>query len=220
MAEFGTRCGNFQPSLSCFKKHFPDAIFTLYSDSDKTSSEFNLKKVISPFNKGHPRYGYRSNDYYKIIGLLESKAEIAIAIDDDMLIVSNSVSKIIPLTKKFGMCLPCNPRYLVAKDTMIGEDSDKILDESGGTSFALNMSPISRKLDCKHTEKIMKSYCEEIIKKPVRGPLAMWRSIWKEGHFPCILPPQWCVCREHCGVGGEIILHLGHEEVKKYYRIK
>jgi hypothetical protein len=56
--------------------------------------------------------------------------------------------------------------------------------------------------------------------RPIRGPTAMWRAIWRSNKNPYMLPPQWCVCQENCGVGNEIMLHVGHEKVKQYYGVK
>ena len=217
LAQFGERCSVVNPSFSSFRNYFPNAKFTLYCDRKISISGIETKVVKSICDEKHPRYGNRNNDYFKIFGLLKSEHEMSIAIDNDMCIVSNNILKIVDLTKKFGLCIPCNPRYLVHKDTMIGEDSDRIIDDSGGTGFALNMSPISFYKSNEQGRKILDEYCNNMLQKNMRGPLVMWRSIWKIGFNPYLLPPQWCVCLEHCGVGDEIILHLGHEKVKKFY---
>jgi len=217
MAQFGPRSSLIEPSFSSFKKFFSDSNFILYTDSNIKIKDVDIKVVKSPFDKNHYRYGNRNNDYFKVLGLLESTSELSMCVDNDMVIVSDKVNAIISLTKRFGMCIPCNPRYLVSKDTIIGEDSDKVLDESLGTGFALNMSPISFFNTNEKCKSILENYCLEMTKNPVRGPLAMWRAIWKSGTMPCMLPPQWCVCLEHCGIGEEIILHVGHDKVKGFY---
>ncbi len=218
-AQFGNRCSIVEPSYSSFRKFFPNAKFTMFCDQNIHIDGINVIIVEPPFNKSHYRYGNRSNDYYKILGLLESKSEIAICIDNDMLIVSQLVKTLINLTTTFGACIPSNPRYIVKKDTLIGEDSDKLLDETEGTAFALNMSPVSLDTKNENGRNLFSEYCNEICANPVRGPLAMWRAILKTKFYPCLLPPQWCVCQEHCGIGDEIILHVGHEKIKQFYRV-
>jgi hypothetical protein len=217
-AQFGDRCSIIDPSFSSFRKYFPEATFRLYCDRRVSIPGVSVTLVDPVFKKDHYRYGNRCNDYYKVWGLLHSNADFAICVDNDMEIVSPLVNRIVTLTESFGVCLPSNPRLLVRKDTLIGEDSDKILDETEGTAFALNMSPISFDTKNKIAKTLLSEYCAEILNQPVRGPLAMWRAIWKTKFYPCILPPQWCVCLEHCGIGDEIILHVGHQKVKEFYK--
>ena len=56
-----------------------------------------------------------------------------------------------------------------------------------------------------------------MLANPMRGPLAWWQAMWDTGLTPLILPPQWCVCEKHIGIGGEIMLHHGHAAVKRHY---
>ena len=221
LAQFGSRSGNVQPSYNSFKNSFPEATFKMYSDQPQPQLPFETIVLKTPYDPSHPRYGHRCNDLYKAVGLLDSKADICIAVDSDMLIVLSKpgVSSLIPLTVKFGMCLPMNPRWLVKTDCMIGEDSDRVLDETGGNGFAMNMSPISFFTKCDSARGVLDRYAKQMRHNVARGPLAMWRAVWKGGDFysPYLLPPQWCVCAENCGVGDEVVLHVGHEKVSKYY---
>ena len=54
---------------------------------------------------------------------------------------------------------------------------------------------------------------------PSRASLVMWKAAWETGIYPYILPKQWCVCDGNEGIGEEVILHVGHERVKKYYNL-
>lgn len=232
MAEFGENrknCGGgdlskfnrLDPALSSMLEFFPDLKLTIYTDFDMKVSFSNveIKDVKSIFDKKQQRYGNRCNDYYKVLGLLESKYEIAICIDSDMSIYSEHVESIIPLVKKFGICIPANPRLLVRVDGVGGADGNYNLneDETSGAGFAYNMSPISFYTKNERARELLNCYCDEMKTNPVRGPLAMWRAVWETGINPYVLPFQWCVCKEHVGIGNEIILHIGHEKVKKYY---
>lgn len=220
-AQFGDKRSILEPSLSSFKKYFPDARVVLYTDEmrEEPSGCDIIKQFISPFDKQHQRYGHRSNDLFKGIGMLESNADFVLALDSDMLAISDKVTKILFLVKKFGLCLPLNPRYMVLVDNTIGADSDGEFDETAGCGLITNMSPIAFSTSNFNARLVIKKYMEEITYKPVRGPIAMWRAIWATGYFPCILPPQWCVCWEHCGIGNEIVLHVGHDQVKNYYHV-
>lgn len=203
-AEFG---GKFEPNVPNIRQFFPDAEINIFRDKD----------VESPFDIRSAYWGNYMNDYWKVRKLLESKADIAISFDADIKIVSDKVKAIIPLVKKFGLCLPANPRKLVAIDTLIGSHSDKVLDETEGMGYAFNMTPIALYLGNTNAVETLRKYCLLMEQNPVRGPLAMWRAVYHTGAFPCLLPPQWCVCGEDAGIGDEIILHIGHQKVREHY---
>jgi hypothetical protein len=57
-----------------------------------------------------------------------------------------------------------------------------------------------------------------MLERPVRGPIAWARAMFATGITPLILPPQWCVCERHIGIGGEIMIHEGHEAAKRHYQ--
>ena len=244
MAEFGRERHNvggnetlqdtqrLNPTLSSFTEHFNgfDISLTLYTDADFeiiTDIPVNIIKVDNPiYWPGIYRYGSKCNDYYKVKGLLESKADYAISMDSDMYIVNKEVMTLLPLTKKFGICLPENPRLQVRKDGANGADGDYHWGSEDGTrgnGMANNMSPISLFTKSDRGRSLLEHYCKEMEEHPVRGPLAMWRASWKSGVNPYMLPFQWCVC--DCGIGtgniigleNPIILHVGHKKVMDHY---
>ena len=207
-AEFG---GKFKPDYNNIRQYFKNAIINVYNEID----------VKNIFDKSSPHWGNYMNDYWKVKGLLEVRheSEIAISFDADMKIVSEKVRAIIPLVKKFGLCLPANPRKLVKIDTMIGSHSDGILDETEGMGYAFNMTPIAVDRNNAGAMKVLKIFCDLMEKNPVRGPLNMWRAVYQSGFFPCLLPSQWCVCAEDIGIAEPIILHLGHSAVREFYKV-
>ncbi len=241
MAEFGSKRQNsnqktfeslnvgrnkFNPSLDSFISYFGnqedvELSVTIYTDQDYTNDDELLTFVKKePFyDPGHPRFGWRCNDYYKVLALLESQADIAISLDSDMMIVSPEVRSIIPITEKFGVALPINPRMLVRVDGNIGQDGCKtrVYDESNGNSLSTNMSPISFDTSNQRARSLLEEYCIQMKEDPVRGPLAMWRAQWETGVNPYVLPVQWCVCNQDCGIGDEIMLHLGNQPVIDHY---
>lgn len=233
MAEFGrirSNCGGanlskyhrLDPTLKTMLKFFPDLHLTVYTNYDIKINYKNTEiKHVEPIKKDHKRSFWRSSNYWKHFGLLKSKYEISIAMDADFYILSNYVTTIIPLTLKFGLCVPMNPRYLVRVDTLIGADSDKLLDKTFGTGFATNGGMLSFHKDNRLAREFLESYCKR-RKIEGRGTVSFWRTCWKFGSKfnPYILPIQWCVCKKHVGVGNEIILHLGHQEVRNYYKSK
>ncbi len=241
MAEFGSKRQNsnqstfeslnvgrnkFNPSLDSFLSHFSnfpdiDLSVTIYTDQDYKIDDPMVRflKKQPFYDSSHPRFGWRCNDYYKVLALLESDADIAISLDSDMMIVSPEVKTIIPITQKFGVTLPINPRMLVKYDGNIGQDgcTTRTYDESNGNGLSTNMSPISFDTKNDRARKLLEEYCNQMIKDPVRGPLAMWRAQWESGVNPYVLPVQWCVCNQDCGIGNEIMLHLGNQPVIDYY---
>ncbi|HEX5002390.1 MAG TPA: hypothetical protein VFW78_07825 [Bacteroidia bacterium] len=209
-----------EPSLTSIKRYFPDAIFTVYSDFDLKMAGVTLKKVVSPLDTNHPRFGYRSSDLFKFVGLMESKADLAIAMDSDMFIVSENVSYIRPITQRFGFCAPMNPRVLVKTDSIIGMDGSSIIDESGGYGFAINTTPLSFYTKNSRARKYLEACVNIMHLSPARAPLIMWQAMWESGFTPYLLPPQWCVCETQESIGDEIILHVGHRRIIDYYKIK
>lgn len=214
-AQFGDRASVLEPSLSSFRRRFPEAAVILYSDQDARLPGIQTRVVGNPY--GGPRAGNRGNDLYKVVGLLKVAEGVGIALDSDMEAVSDGVMSIVHMAEKFGLCVPCNPRRLVRVDNTMGADADGQFDESGGWGHAFNMSPVAF---CSHNllaMGVLQTYWHIMMSKPVRGPTAMWRACWERGFFPCLLPAQWCVCQEDCGVGNEIVLHVGHERVRNHY---
>jgi hypothetical protein len=203
-AEFG---GKFSPDITNIRQFFPEANINIFTE----------KNVENKFDSNSTHWGNFMNDYWKVRKLLESHSDIAISFDADIKIVSENVKAIIPLVEKFGLCLPSNPRKLVKIDTEMGSHSDGVLDETLGMGYAFNMTPIA--VDTKNLEamRVLRIFCDLMEKNPIRGTLAMWRACYQAGFFPCLLPPQWCVCGEDIGIQEPIILHVGHEKVREYY---
>ncbi|AFR35036.1 hypothetical protein [Riemerella anatipestifer] len=206
------------PSLCTLKKYFPNAKYTVYSDFDLNIEGVELIKVKSPvIESSHPRYGYRTADYYKFYSLVHSKADFKCILDSDMQVVSSDIIALIYLTQKFGFCVPYNDRQLLRQDMRISKDTQAIDDNSKGLGHSYNQSPMT--LWKGHTQgDVFYNRCAEIMKKdPSRASLVMWKSAWELGVYPYILPKQWCVCDGNEGIGDEVLLHIGHPSIDKYY---
>ena len=204
---FAEFVGQFTPDLDNIMRFFPGVDIQVYG----------LENCIDLF-KGCNRWGNVMNDYWKVKKLIDADGyDVAIAFDADIKIISDKVQAIFPLVKKFGLCLPANPRKLVKIDTEIGSGSDQGLDDTLGMGYAFNMTPVAVDRNNPLAMDTLRVYCDSLRLNPVRGPLAMWRACFETGFFPCLLPPQWCVCAEDVGIGNEIILHTGHKKVREYY---
>lgn len=206
------------PSLKTLKEYFPNAKYTVYSDFDLQIDGVELIKVTSPvIDPDHPRYGYRTADYYKFMSLVNSKADFKCILDSDMQIVSSDVIALIHLTKKFGFCVPYNDRQLLRYDMQISKDTQPIEDDSKGLGHSYNQSPMTLWQNDERGN-LFYTTCASIMKNdPSRASLVMWKSTWKTGVYPYVLPKQWCICDGNEGIGNEVILHVGHKSIKEYY---
>lgn len=209
-----------EPSLSSIRKYFPKARITVFTDFDLKIEGVTTKRVQSPVvDKNNPRYGYRTSVYFRFLALLESTADFKCAIDSDMYFVNNHVLSLTTLTKKFGFCVPYNVRQLLNLDMRVSLDTQPINDFSLGNGHSYNQSPMTL---WKNDERghIYYKKCMELMKNdPSRGSLVMWKAAWETGVYPYVLPKQFCVCDGDEGCGDEIILHLGHPSVSKYYQL-
>lgn len=216
---FDSSC-RLDPSLTSLKKYFPNAKYTVYSDFSIDIPGVNVIESISPIpDKEHPRYLYRTADYFKFVSLTESTSDFKCAIDTDMLVFSPEIYILIYLTKTFGFCAPQNARNLLKKDMNISLDTFKIKDLSGGYGHSYNQSPMTLWKDDINGNLFFKKCAEIMQREPSRASLVMWKAAHELGFSPYLLPAEWCVCSEDIGIGNEILLHVGHPQVSEYYKI-
>ena len=168
--------------------------------------------------------GRKRHHKKKVRKMLDSGADIAMCFDGDMRIVNMEAARMLPaLAARFGICLPINPRYTVEVDMRDGADVPVTWMQPFPTRApGVNCSPIAINLrrpmlGGSMAIALAERYCDVMLGSPMRGPLAWWQAMWDTQITPLILPPQWCVCERHIGVGGEIILHEGHASVKRHY---
>jgi len=216
---FFAEFGQVDVDVYHFRKYFPEATFTLVSDRKVDHKDFDRRVYVVPtFPKDDPRYGWRMNDLWQVESMFKSDADICLAFDADVRIVSDEIRTIIPLADKFGLCLPANPRMLIRHDASIGIDGGQIDDASKGNGFALNLGITALNMKCGQARYCAWTFCQEMRNRPARGPVAWWRAIWATGFNPYLLPFQWCVCADHIGIGNEIMLHVGHKAVRDFYK--
>lgn len=213
------------PSFSSFKKYFPEASFTLYTDVPGLHVDGVRTVVVSPpeeLQPSHPRFGVRSSLYYKFYGLLHASRRVAIALDTDLVVVSDKVRHLIPLAQKFGLCFVANPRFQNLVDLEIGLDPGNLEDaEPVKYGSAANTSTVAFHTSDSRGRQLLEKIVENYKKLPSRTNTVVARSEWETGIFPYLLPHHWCVCRDHVRhknlVGKEIILHVGQPEVYDYF---
>lgn len=220
LCHFGGFRFTVEPALSSFRRWFPEARVTLYTDDKEAGYPADIddiREVRPPYPRDHKRYGWRASDLYRGVGLLESSADFAVYSDSDMVFCSDKIRVFPFLAERFGCCLPASPRLLVKKDALIGADSDRILDASGGYGFGLNSAPAFFHTASSSARAFLQAFVRTMEETPVRGPFAFYRAAAETGFCPYTLPFQWCVCEDHIGIGDEIVLHVGHKRVQEYY---
>ena len=215
------------PTYSSVKKFFPEAKLTLYTDIKELAKNYSDVEVRlidieeSPFSKSNHRCGWHCCDYYEAKGLLESTADVAVSVDSDLMFVSDEVRTILPITKKFGVCVPTNQRQMVKIDGIYtrGNDGDYHLDEdeSRGNLLTYDLWWASFHTSNKRGRTWLEEFCRLMETNPKRAPLQMSRASWNTGIYPYSTPVQFGVGNGHIGCGDEIILHVGHIEVQDYY---
>lgn len=211
------------PSLSTLKRFFPNAKYTVYSDFELEVPGVNLKQIItSPIKKDeeHPRHFYRTADYFKFKSLLDSEADFKCAVDTDMFVVSKEIYRLVFLTQIFGACAPYNTRNLLKRDMETSLDTLKISDLSNGFGHSYNQSPMTLWKDSGSGKKFYEACCNWMIKEPSRASRVMWNAAKETGFSPYLLPSEFCVCDGDEGIGNEVLLHVGHPSVAKYYNVK
>ena len=215
------------PTYSSVKQFFPDAKLTLYTDREELATNYSDVEVRlvdidnSPFTKSNHRWGWHCCDYYEAKGLLNSDADIAISVDSDLMFVSDEVKTLLPITDKFGLCVPTNERQMVKVDGIHtrGNDGDYYIDEdeSRGNCLTYDLWWASFCTRKKRGRVWLEEFCRLMETNPKRAPLQMSRATWNTGIYPYSMPQQWGVGSGYIGCGNEIILHVGHTNVQDHY---
>lgn len=227
----GNRLSNLDrlnPSLDAFRNIFPSAQVTLYTDKLLQSySGVDVVTVQPPFDPGHARYGWRAHDYYQAFGMLSSFADVAIAMDSDMLIVSEGFRVIWQFAERFGFAVPINPRLLHKIDGGIGVDSTYLseADSTQGLGTTYNLTPMAFSTQHCAARQLLERYCALLVNSPGRGAVHLVQASFDLGYQPFILPPQWCVCSPRDLNSKHIwreavALHVGHRDVLPRWRME
>lgn len=225
-AEFG-KSERLNPTLASFRTIFPDARVTLYTDQLGLVAGEGVETILvdPPFSRSEPRYGWRAHDYYQAYGMLQSNADVAIAMDSDMLIVADSFRVILLFARRFGLAVPINPRLLLRIDGGIGVDStyDIAADATRGLGLTYNLTPMAFGTGNTAARALLDRYCALLRDKPGRGAVHLVEASHELGFQPYVLPPQWCVCSprdlDSRHLWAEpVVLHVGHADVLPRWR--
>lgn len=196
-----------------------------------------MEEVERMWPKGSYNEGRRNSNYFKIDFAIKNHDVSLCLLDDDMFIVHEGFTDGFGIAERFGAALPLNPRVYVKYNSMGADVSDKVLDSIQDTPLyapACNYSPMFVYPHCGLTANFLQQLKNELIYRTCRVTLAIWIASWKSQFTPVYLPEQYCVCgsnAEHIKnytkqlKGQEIkippiMLHLGHEQVKKVFNIE
>lgn len=211
------------PSLSSFRKYFPNAhVRVITDDAGQFSGVENIEiqEVQPKFDKQDPRWGYRCSDYYRVVGMLDSKYDTVIYTDTDMFVCNEKIYQAISMSNIFGLCVPANPRTLLQLDVVQGNDipvheEQQRLVLENGAMFSFNSSPLFFSTSHEKARGLLEAWETSSRIHSTRSPVAINAASLATGYFPCLLPYQWCVSREN--IDNEIILHVGKQEIAKKY---
>ena len=202
-AEFGSRdkanqkwsnpIGRLDPTYQSVKSFFPEANIICYSDDESIGDGYDVEvrhidSESTPFDKdyregsGKLKWGYHCCDYYQIKGLLESTADVAIAMDSDLMFVSDEVKTLVPIIKKFGICCPQNERQMVKVDGLYtrGNDGDYHIgeDESRGNILTYDLWWTGFLTEDNRGRAYLSEFLRLMKENPKRGPLQLTRAAW------------------------------------------
>ncbi len=216
LSAFGDAAPPIGPVVSGFRRTFPTASVTLYTDADATVDGVEIRRVTPPFDRSDPRYADRASDHFRARGLLDSDADVAVAMAGDLRIVSDEFRTIVPITNRFGLAVPAGPRMLTAIDRTLAGDADDATgsDPSGGTGIAIGRSPWAFCTARAEARETLEAYLRILGARPAPGPAVLSAAAWETGFHPYVLPFSWCMepSRElrvdHLD-GHEIVLHVG-----------
>lgn len=203
------------------------------------ANNVHIEFVDRIWSRGNYREGIRNSNYYKIQRALfyGSDYDSVCLLDDDMFIVDKGFVDGFRLAENFGAALPLNPRVYVKYNAMGADVQQKDIEELSCTPMnapACNFSPFFVSTQHKQANDFLRQLKTELHFNACRGTLAIWKASWKTKYSPVYLPEHWCVCAGNAEFirnykrylrGQEVsikpmMLHLGHEKVRKVFGVE
>ena len=180
----------------------------------------------------NPRWGVRNTNYWLAKAALNY--ELSCCLNDDMRICTRDFEEGFDLAKRFGICVPMNPRIYVKYNARGADTTNEDWSKTIRTPFhvtACNMSPMFVSSIHPSSKDLLDSYLIE-LQSCMRGTLAFWFASWNTGITPLYLPEQWCVCASNAKyirdykkvIQGQsvpiepIMLHWGQQEVRNVFK--
>jgi hypothetical protein len=214
-------------SLHSVRK-YTDLPIVIWSDT-----KYNLSNIENVTFRYFDRVKYncnreenRNSSLFRLKALKESTFTNTLYLDNDITIVDNIFFEGFNIAENFGLTMVENPRQFIKSPFGIG-DLDKGLDvveydkafttDMPNCMMALNMGVMFYN---KKSEKFLDELIWEQENNPSRGQAGLYRTIWKTKQVPYALPFQWLVCKKYIGINNPIALHIGHDNIFKWYMDK
>jgi len=217
--------GKLSYSLNSIRK-YTDMPIVIWSDINFNISDIE-NVTIRKFDRikytGSGREENRNSSLFRLKALKESPFDNTIYLDNDIVVVNEAFFDGLSVAKEYGLTMVENPRQFIRSDFRAGDldigadvnDYDrKFLSDMPRCMMALNMGVM-------FYNKKSESFLDELIweqeNNPSRGQAGLYRTIWKTKKFPYALPFQWLVCRRHQGISNPLALHIGHDNIFRWY---
>ena len=165
----------------------------------------------------------RNSSLFRLKALKESTFDNTLYLDNDIAVVNKIFFEGFDIANDFGITMVENPRQFIKSPFGIG-DLDKGKDVvQYDKDFTKNMPNCMMGLNMgvmfynKKSELFLNELIWEQENNPSRGQAGLYRTIWKTKQFPYALPFQWLVCKEHIKINNPIALHIGHDNIFKWF---
>ena len=212
--------------------------YTDYTARFQFPESTNIRlEFVEPVWTGY-RAEIRNSNYWKVNFALEHHYHSLCMLDDDMYIVDPQFKDGFAMAERFGAALPINQRVCNHYNLMgadVRHDDVIELGKAGCPSFipAVNFSPFFVYPHGGLTQNFLIELKNQLRNVPCRGTVAIIKAMWNTYYTPVILPEQWCVSASNAKyikihteqLRGKqisipaIMLHLGHEAVRKEYNL-
>ena len=219
-------------SMRIIRNHDKNIPIVLWHD-DKTGEKYFQRFKAEPFNirlisyerkEYDTREANRNNDLMKLIALRRNTADAAAYLDGDIFITDwPAFCDGFDIAQHWGLALPLNSRIFLERELEIAADVSthdrEIMRYEPKHMTAYNMGVIFySKFGLERTTDFLNSMIIEQAEHPSRGPMAVVRTMIKNGDFvPYTLPLQWLVCAGDEYISHPICLHVGHKEIMKWW---
>lgn len=197
-----------------------------------------IKLVERIWPNDNPRADIRNSNYHKVKFALDNRDKSLCMLDDDMYIINPKFADGFAIAERFGCALPINPRifnhYNMMGADVRHEDWEELRNKVPSFIPAVNFSPFFVYPHNGHlTENFLLDLELQLRTQACRGTVAIIKAMWSSQFTPVILPEQWCVCGSNAQhikdytkvLKGQtinikpVMLHLGHEEVRKVFGV-
>ena len=220
--------GHMRKSIEIVRQYDQDIPITIYHDIPQNrlpvSGLKNLK--FRPFKRiSYPyREENRNSSLWRLISLRESPYDVTLYLDNDIYIVHPGFFEGFEIAYNYGISMVQNPRmFIKTREGTIGDMDIGVDVQPYDKQFVQDMPNYMTSYNMgvtfcdKGSTKFLDALIDEQYENPTRGQAGLYRTIWKTKQSPYCLPINWLVCKKHCGLDNPLALHVGHDNVLKWW---